>query len=279
MRTVRATVGWAGAVLAITAFALASCGGGGGGGGGVDEDAGGDAGRDASAADASVRGDAGLDGALPDSGPDGGSTSAPTASQLLARFARCTGDVIKGGFGLDGAGDIAMRTCGSAVVWQADMDVDCDGTPTSPCDTDATGQPQTSIVDLAPDGDVDATVLPYFVIPLGLPESPWYAAHGIELGQVGAVIYHGEVRYGIFADEAGGWFIGEASYAMCQLFLGAPTGGGDPCSPIDGGIDLAEVSYVTFTGPTARATGRDIYEHARHVAIGEVSAASWLAEP
>lgn len=212
-------------------------------------------------------------------GEDAAEGGGPTAQQLLDRVAGCAGTAIKTGFGTDGPGAISMFACGDAVYWQADLDVDCDGIQTPPCDTDPTGQPQTSIVDLAPQGDVDPTVLPYFVIPLGLPETAWYEDHGIALGQVGAVIYAGQVRYGIFADEAGGWFIGEASYAMCQRFLGAPTGGADPCSPIDGGIDPAEVTYVTFTGAAPRAVGPVIYDHAAHAALGETAARTWLSEP
>ncbi|MBL8622816.1 MAG: glycoside hydrolase family 75 protein [Myxococcales bacterium] len=222
-------------------------------------------------------------GDAPDAGPadatGGDAGSPPTAAQLLDKVAACGGAAIKGGFGTDGPGAISMFACGSAVYWRADLDVDCDGVQTPPCDTDPTGQPQTSIVDLAPAGDVDPTTLPYFVIPLGLPETAWYQSHGIALGQVGAVIYGGRVEYGIFADEAGGWFIGEASYAMCQRFLGAPSGGADPCSPIDGGIDPAEVTYVTFTGAGPRAVGPVIYDHAAHAALGESAASAWLREP
>jgi hypothetical protein len=170
-----------------------------------------------------------------------------------------------------------MYSCGDAVYWKADLDVDCDGIQTPPCDTDSQGQPQTSIVDDAPNGDVDPTKLPYIVIPLGSPETTWYKAHGIELGQVGAVIYQGKVEYGIFADEAGGSFIGEASYAMCQLFLGKPNGGNDPCDPNNGGIDAADITYVTFTGATARATGADIYDHVKHGQIGATAARAWLS--
>jgi len=211
----------------------------------------------------------------------GAATSEPGAQDLLNKVAACsaTATVAKSGFGLDsGQGNIAMYQCQGAIYWQADMDVDCDGIQTSPCDTDKTGQPQTSIVDAAPNGDVDPTKLPYFVIPLGSPETTWYKSFGIELGQVGAVIYNGSVRYGIFADEAGGAFIGEASYAMCQLFLGTPSNGNDPCDPNQGGIDLAEVTYVTFVGATNRATGSDIYTHDKHTAIGVAAALQWLAQ-
>ena len=96
---------------------------------------------------------------------------------------------------------------------------------------------------------------------------------------MGAVIYQGKVVYGIFADEAGGAFIGEASYALCQQFLGTPTSSGDPCDPNLGGIDLAEVTYVTFTGSSNRATGSDIYDHAKHTTMGIAAANTWLATP
>jgi hypothetical protein len=227
---------------------------------------------------ASADGGEDLDGAI--SGDAAGSDAAQqlSAQALLDKVDGCSGTALKGGFGLDGSGNISIYQCGSAVYWKADMDIDCDGIQTPPCDVDPQGQPQTSIVDLAPSGDVDPTLLPFFVIPLGSPETEWYTPYGIELGQVGAVIYNGQVEYGIFADQAGGWFIGEVSYAMCQLFLGGPSGGNDPCSPIDGGIDPAEITYVTFTGAGPRASGADIYDHGDHAAKGVAAATSWLAE-
>jgi hypothetical protein len=154
------------------------------------------------------------------------------------------------------------------------MDVDCDGKQTPPCNTDQSGQPQTSIVDLAPSGDVDPTKLPYFVIPLGSPETTWYTSYGIQLGQVGAVIYKGQVIYGIFADEAGGNFIGEASYKMCGLFIGTSN-----CDPNNGGIDPLDITYVTFTGSANQAKGQDIYDHDKHTQMGVAAAKAWLAAP
>src|SRR4051794_23201950 len=180
-------------------------------------DTGGPTGGDvpSSSADASDREASALDASSPTDGRDAGDVPVlgePTADALLEKLATCTSTVVKGGFGLDGTGSIAIMKCGSALHWKADLDVDCDGIQTAPCDTDPQGQPQTSIVDFAPH-DVDPTLLPYFVIPLGNTDTAWYEASGVELGQLGAVIYKGQVRYGIFADEAGGAFIGEASYA------------------------------------------------------------------
>jgi hypothetical protein len=207
------------------------------------------------------------------SGTGGSNVGAPTGAELLAKLGSCT--KVHGPFNPDGpnTGNIDVCQTGSAVWWKADMDVDCDGIQTPPCDTDNTGQPQTSIVDLAPSGDVDPTELPYFVIPLGTPETEWYTAYGIELGQIGAIIYKGQVIYGIFADQAGGNFIGEASYKLCSLFIGA-----NNCDPNNGGIDPLDVTYITFSGTTARASGQDIYDHDKHTALGEAAAKAWLAQ-
>lgn len=209
-------------------------------------------------------------------GGAGGTSGEPSASDLLSRVAMCNGTLAKDGFGLNGSGSIAIYQCSGALYWKADMDVDCDGIQTPPCDTDLTGQPQTSIVDAAPNGDVDPTRVPYFVIPLGMPETTWYKGYGVALGQVGAVIYKDQVKYGIFADEAGGAFIGEASYAMCQLFLGTPKSGKDPCDPNSGGIDEAEVTFITFTGTANQVKGTDIYDHETHTRIGSTAAKAWL---
>src|SRR5262249_27773179 len=131
-----------------------------------------------------------------------------------------------------------------------------------------------SIVDTAPNGDVDPTKLAYFVIPLGSSNNPWYTAYGIELGQVGAVIHKGQIIYGIFADEAGGSFIGEGSYQMCGMFIGE-----NNCDPNTGGDDALDYTYVTFTGSSALAKGKDIYDHNKHTQIGIAAAKAWLAGP
>jgi hypothetical protein len=206
-------------------------------------------------------------------GAGGGGSGPPTAQQLLGKLGSCT--KVKGPFNPDGpnTGSIDVCKTGNALWWKADLDVDCDGIQTPPCNTDVTGQPQTSIVDLAPNGDVDPTKLPYFVIPLGTPESEWYTAYGVELGQIGAVIYKNQVIYGIFADQAGGNFIGEGSYKMCSLFIGA-----NNCDPNNGGIDPLDVTYVAFTGTTPRASGQDIYNHDKHTALGEAAAKTWLGQ-
>ena len=49
--------------------------------------------------------------------------------------------------------------------------------------------------------------------------------------------------------------------------------------PVSGGIDPAEITYVTFTGSTNRATGTAIYDHAAHAQMGVAAAKAWLAGP
>ncbi|HXK18688.1 MAG TPA: glycoside hydrolase family 75 protein [Polyangiaceae bacterium] len=205
----------------------------------------------------------------------GASSGAPTAAQIMAKLGSCTA-VHNPPFNPDEGSATKIDVCktGSALWWKADMDVDCDGIQTPPCNTDNTGQPQTSVQSNdIPGGDVDPTKLPYFVMPLGNPETEWYTAYGVDLGQVGAVIYKGQVIYGVFADQAGGNFIGEASYKMCSLFIGA-----NNCDPNNGGIDPLDVTYVTFSGTTPRVSGADFLDHDKHTALGEAAATAWLAQ-
>ena len=75
-----------------------------------------------------------------------------------------------------------------------------------------------------------------------------YTANHILLGNVAAVLYQGQLHYGIFADEGPPEIIGEASYAMATLF------GIDP-DPVNGGADDG-VTYIVFTGTAAQVQGR-----------------------
>jgi len=238
----------------------AQAGGGAKSGGASGTGAGGTAGASAGAAGASA---------------GGASNGPPTAAQLMAKLGACTA-VHNPPFNPDEGSATKIDVCktGNALWWRADMDVDCDGIQTPPCNTDNTGQPQTSVQSNdIPGGDVDPTKLPYFVMPLGNPETEWYTAYGVDLGQVGAVIYKGQVIYGVFADQAGGNFIGEASYKMCSLFIGA-----NNCDPNNGGIDPLDVTYVTFSGTTPRVSGADFLDHDKQTALGEAAAKAWLAQ-
>jgi hypothetical protein len=127
------------------------------------------------------------------------------------------------------------------------MDVDCDGKVTTECNagTDDAFQPSTSADD-SHGQPLDAARVPFVVIPNKSTLFD-YQAGGLRLGSVVAVIFKRpgsavpEVHYGPFADEGPEVSIGEASYAMVQLFGVSP-------DPNQGGVDDPLVTYVAFTG-------------------------------
>ncbi|KAJ7806620.1 fungal chitosanase of glycosyl hydrolase group 75-domain-containing protein [Mycena leptocephala] len=92
----------------------------------------------------------------------------------------------------------------SAFYFFADMDVDCDGVD------DPSGQPQTSF------GHLDATQVPYFVLPASFFES--VGPNIIQPNAVGAILCNGQMLYGIFGDTNGATpqVIGEASLLLAQ---------------------------------------------------------------
>ncbi|KAJ6577193.1 fungal chitosanase of glycosyl hydrolase group 75-domain-containing protein [Mycena capillaripes] len=119
----------------------------------------------------------------------------------------------------------------SAFHFFADMDVDCDGV--AGCSDDPSGQPQTAF------GHLDATQVPYFVLPADL-----VADHtdSIQPNSAGAIICDGQIFYGIFGDTNGATpqVIGEASLLLAQT-----------CFPKDGlnasnGHTPLDVLYIVF---------------------------------
>jgi hypothetical protein len=194
--------------------------------------------------------------------------TAPTAAQLLGVLATCT--KVGGNYATDEGGAQTIPICGlaSAVFWKADLDVDCDGKPSSVCSaqTDSAFQAQTSAVDSHGDY-LDAATLPYVVVPL--PSARFdYTAGGLELGSVIAVIYQDKVEYGVFGDEGPTTIIGEASHRMAELL------GIDP-NPETGGADSG-AAYIAFTGPSAVVTV--IEDHDEAVNIGITHARALLAQ-
>ena len=123
-------------------------GAGGGAGNGASGSGVGGAGAGGSTQGGTSPGGAGNGGSA-QAGAGGGGSGPPTAQQLLGKLGSCT--KVKGPFNPDGpdTGSIDVCKTGNALWWKADLDVDCDGIQTPPCNTDNTGQPQTSIVDLA----------------------------------------------------------------------------------------------------------------------------------
>jgi len=193
----------------------------------------------------------------------------PSAAELLAKLAGCTR--AGGDFATDSGGVQDIQICGlsGAVFWKADMDVDCDGKMSTQCNlsTDAAYQNQTSATDSS-GNPLDAATLPYVVVPL--PSTRFdYSAAGLELGSVIAVIYNGQVEYGVFGDEGPTSIIGEASYRMAQLL------GIDP-DPSTGGTDSG-VAYIAFTGSAGVVPV--IEDHDMAVQLGIAKARALLAGP
>ncbi|MBN1983018.1 MAG: glycoside hydrolase family 75 protein [Chitinivibrionales bacterium] len=181
------------------------------------------------------------------------------AEKLLELVKRST-DLTPAVFDVDG-GKIPIKEFKgkNVLLWQGDMDIDCDGKESSECNKqkDPWFQPQTSV-----GADICASVTPFFVIPV--PSSEFnYKNNNIKLGQIGAVIYNNQVAYGPFLDECGEpYLIGEASYAMAKLL------GINP-DPKNGGIDKG-VTYMVFTGTTGLL--KNYSDHNQAVQIGSTRA-------
>jgi hypothetical protein len=201
----------------------------------------------------------------------GAGSGSITAEALLALVASCS-PVSKGKYltDADSPQPPSIDICGlkGAVFWKADMDVDCDGQTTAQCSlaTDPAYQDQTSATD-SQDQPLVASELPYVVIPL--PSARFdYTQQGLALGSVVAVIYQGQVAFGVFGDEGPEDIIGEASYAMAKSL------GINP-DPSIGGTDSG-VTYIAFTG--AGTVASPIEDHSAAVALGQTLAAKLLAD-
>jgi glycosyl hydrolase group 75 (putative chitosanase) len=185
----------------------------------------------------------------------------PSAAQLLRLLNICR-QVSTGLYRTDGDQPPSVPICqlDGAIFWQADMDIDCDGQITSVCNanTDPWFQADTT-VHTASGQALDSAALPYVVLPAE-GSNFQYSSFGIAPGAVVAVVYNGQVRYGVFGDTGPAGIIGEASYAMAQSL------GIDP-DPASGGADSG-VSYIVFQNTVVSA----IEDHSRAVSIGEQSA-------
>jgi hypothetical protein len=192
---------------------------------------------------------------------------APNSDQLLRLLNECR-QVSTALYKTDGDQPPTVPICqlDGAVFWQADMDIDCDGQITSVCNihADPWFQPDTS-AHTSTGQSLDAATLPYVVLPAESSRFQ-YSKYGIRLGAVVAVIYHDQVRYGIFGDTGPTDLIGEASYAMAQSL------GVDP-DPATGGADSG-VTYIVF----ANSVVSPIEDHSRAVAMGEQLAARLIQQ-
>ncbi|KAJ0418228.1 fungal chitosanase of glycosyl hydrolase group 75-domain-containing protein [Aspergillus carlsbadensis] len=144
--------------------------------------------------------------------------------------------------------DWARFDAGAAVVWTADMDVDCDGINYK-CDGNKDGQAQTDY------GALSAYAVPFIVIPQEYVSSGNQAA--IPGNNVAAVICNGKMFYGILGDTNGNdpQVTGEASWLMART-----------CFPDDdlrgnSGHGEADVTYILFTGPDAVLSPSALNKH------------------
>lgn len=186
--------------------------------------------------------------------PDSG---AITPADVLARLGACTR--IGGDYATDVGEAAAIPVCQTADVvwWTADLDIDCDGGRGALCRSDPDYLPDTSGVD-STGAPLDASTLPFIVIPLASSRFR-YADHGIGIGQVALVLYRDRMVFGIFGDAGPSSIIGEASFAMAEAL-------GIPSHPSTGGVDSG-VTYLVFTGATARVTRNE--DHDEAVRLGE----------
>ncbi len=233
-------------------------------GGGVNSGGSNAGGSDAGGTDAGGANSGGSNagGSSGGTGPDPG----VSAASLLALTENCR--VVGGQFSSDWSTSSDIPVCGleGAVFFHADMDIDCDGRVTPECNE----QTDPYFFDATAMGEhIAAAELPFVVLPQ--PSERFDPSEfGLELGNVVAVIYQGEVRYGAYVDIGPAEIIGEASYAMAELF------GIDP-DPATGGAEEG-VTYIAFTGANARVPEDDILDHGRAVSIGRAQAAELVAD-
>jgi hypothetical protein len=173
---------------------------------------------------------------------------------------------------------ISLFQTGGAVFFDADMDIDCDGSNNGICGgTDPSHQNQLSCdanakCSINNGGPIDAAGTPFYVLPIGSPFD--YASRGIGIGQLAAVINRKtkpvSIVYAPFLDEDGvSQEIGEASAYMAQL-LGVPN------DPNTGGQDTGLV-YIVFRGPGARFTSvADMADHQKAILAGQALAATLI---
>lgn len=198
------------------------------------------------------------------SSSSGAATGPATAAQILAALGTCAQISGTTKFRKDAGTSATVPVCSvpGAVWWTSDMDIDCDGGTGATCMNDPDYQPDTATVD-SHGNPLDASTLPYVVVPMSSNGFD-YKAQGLKMGSVVAVLYNGQVAYGILGDVGPAGVIGEASYAMAKLL------GINP-SPTSGGVDSG-VTYVAFTGTTAVVTKKE--DHAAAVTIGQAKAAA-----
>ncbi|MEU1146139.1 glycoside hydrolase family 75 protein [Streptomyces sp. NPDC005863] len=166
------------------------------------------------------------------------------AADLLAATRTCT-EISHGKYRTDDGKRAVVPVCGTrdTVFWTADMDIDCDGRPTTACNrrTDPLFL-HTTAFQQSDGRHLAAEHLPYVVVPG--PSHRWnHTRHGVTGGTVAAVVHGDKVQYAVVGDTGPVDLIGEASYATAQALGIRP----DPRS----GGTAADVTYIFFKGSQA----------------------------
>jgi len=178
------------------------------------------------------------------SGGAGGETNQePSASTLLPLLAACTTQVSQGLLAPRSghAADVPVCALSNALFWKSELAVDCDGKQTTTCNSKKDPQYQNSTVGKDSAGNsLDASVVAYVEVPVKNAVFD-YAAAGLSMGSVVAVIYNGQLAYGVVGHEQDAGQIGAGSVALATRL------GIDP-NPVTGGLEAEVVSYIAFTG-------------------------------
>lgn len=174
---------------------------------------------------------------------------------------------------------VSLYQTDKAVFFDADMDIDCDGSNDGICGgTDPSHQNLLSCdgngkCSKDNGGPIDAATTPFYVLPIGSPFSS--GSRGIGIGQLAVVINRKttppSIVYAPMLDEDGvSQEIGEASSFMAKL-LGVPN------DPNTGGQDTGIV-YIVFRGTGARFTSvADMANHQKAITVGQALAAELVA--
>ncbi|MFH1842288.1 MAG: glycoside hydrolase family 75 protein [bacterium] len=132
------------------------------------------------------------------------------------------------------------------VLFQADLDIDVDGSPNARRLDPDHGQLTTSYRYSGLTGQrsyVDSEQVPYIVLPLGFPER-----FGIELGDLAVVIHRDRVAFAVFADVGPADRIGEGSIRLAELLGHHPWDhwDGNESFSTHGSIVTTDVLYIVF---------------------------------
>jgi glycosyl hydrolase group 75 (putative chitosanase) len=181
-----------------------------------------------------------------------------SAADLLAKVKDCK-QISNGKYKPDEDGSPSVPVCDSksAVFWQADLDVDCDGQETEKCNKETDPAYQDDTAFHTSDGrPLDAAKTPYVVLP-GKSDIWNFSDSGLQGGSIVAVINGDKVEYAGVGDIGPEQAIGEASYAAAEAL------GIDP-DPATGGAESG-VTYIAFKNSKTDA----IEDHAKTVEQGD----------